>query len=96
MYIYICICITLFALTLLYTSFFFFLLYMVFIHVIVHVCKIIDLAAAFQKPMRELRCALESVDSGYPNQHYNKYVDTVLSNLKVTLYSVPMMVNMLS
>ena len=23
------------------------------------------------------RCALESVDSGCPNQHYNKYVDTV-------------------
>ena len=38
------------------------------------VCTIIDLAAAFQKPMRELRCALESVDSGCPNQHYTKYV----------------------
>ena len=37
MYIYICICITFFALTLCYTSFFFFLLYIVFIHVIVHV-----------------------------------------------------------
>ena len=36
MYIYICICITFFALTLCYTSFFFFLLYIVFIHVIVH------------------------------------------------------------
>ena len=41
------------------------------------VCMIIDLAAAFQKPMRELRCALESVDSGCPNQHYTKYVDTL-------------------
>ena len=29
------------------------------------------------KPMRELRCALESVDSGCPNQHYTKYVDTL-------------------
>ena len=37
MYIYICICITFFALTLCYTSFFSFLLYIVFIHVIVHV-----------------------------------------------------------
>ena len=37
MYIYICICITFFALTLCYTSFFFFLLYIVFIHVIVHI-----------------------------------------------------------
>ena len=27
--------------------------------------------------MRELRCALESVDSGCPNQHYTKYVDTL-------------------
>ena len=27
--------------------------------------------------MRELRCALESMDSGYPNQHYTKYVDTL-------------------
>ena len=42
------------------------------------VCTIIDLAAAFQKPMRELRCALESVDSGCPNQHYTKYVDTTM------------------
>ena len=42
------------------------------------VCTIIDLAAAFQKPMRELRCELESVDSGCPNQHYTKYVDTTL------------------
>ena len=42
------------------------------------VCTIIDLAAAFQKPMRELRCALESVDSGCPNQHYTKYVDTTV------------------
>ena len=41
------------------------------------VCTIIDVAAAFQKPMRELRCALESVDSGCPNQHYTKYVDTL-------------------
>ena len=41
------------------------------------VCTIIDLAAAFQKLMRELRCALESVDSGCPNQHYTKYVDTL-------------------
>ena len=41
------------------------------------VCTIIDEAAAFQKPMRELRCALESVDSGCPNQHYTKYVDTL-------------------
>ena len=39
MYIYICICITFFALTLCYTSFFFFLLYIVFIHVIVHVSR---------------------------------------------------------
>ena len=38
---------------------------------------IIDLEAAFQKPMRELRCALESVDSGCPNQHYTKCVDTL-------------------
>ena len=42
------------------------------------VCTIIDLAAAFQKPMRELRCVLESVDSGCPNQHYTKYVDTTV------------------
>ena len=28
--------------------------------------------------MRELRCALESVDSGCPNQHYTKNVDTTL------------------
>ena len=42
------------------------------------VCTIIDLAAAFQKPMRELRCELESVDSGCPNQHYTKYVDTTM------------------
>ena len=47
-------------------------------------CKILsdaevcDLAAAFQKPMRELRCALESVDSGCPNQHYTKYVDNTV------------------
>ena len=27
--------------------------------------------------MRELRCALESVESGCPNQHYTKYVDTL-------------------
>ena len=27
--------------------------------------------------MRELRCAIESVDSGCPNQHYTKYVDTL-------------------
>ena len=26
--------------------------------------------------MRELRCALESVDSGCPNQHYTKYSPT--------------------
>ena len=42
------------------------------------VCTIIDLAAAFQKPMRELRCELEFVDSGCPNQHYTKYVDTTM------------------
>ena len=42
------------------------------------VCKITDLAAAFQKPMRELRCALESVDSGCPNRHYIKYVDNTV------------------
>ena len=41
-------------------------------------CIIIDLAAAFQKPIRELRCALESADSGCPNQHYTKYVDTTM------------------
>ena len=28
--------------------------------------------------MRELRCALESVDSGCPNQHYTKYVDNTV------------------
>ena len=33
------------------------------------VYMIIHLAAAFQKPMRELRCALESVESGCPNYH---------------------------
>ena len=36
------------------------------------------IAAAFQKPMRELRCALESVGSGCPNQHYTKYVDNTV------------------
>ena len=41
--------------------------------VIVTVYTIIDPAAAFQKPMRELRCELESVDSDCPNQHYTKY-----------------------
>ena len=35
------------------------------------------LEAAFQKPMRELRCALESMDSGCSNQHYTKCVDTL-------------------
>ena len=42
------------------------------------VCTIIDLAAAFQKPMRELRCELKSVDSGCPNQHYTKCIDTTM------------------
>ena len=42
------------------------------------VCTIIDLAAAFQKPMRELKCELESVDSGCPNKHYTKYVETTM------------------
>ena len=42
---------------------------------VAEVCMIIDLAAAFKKTMSELRCALESVDSGCPNQHYTKYVD---------------------
>ena len=42
------------------------------------VCTIIDLAPAFQKPMRELKYALESVDSGCPNQHYTKYVDNTV------------------
>ena len=28
--------------------------------------------------MRELRCELESMDSGYPNQHYTKYDDTTM------------------
>ena len=33
-----------------------------------------------RKPLEtheELRCALDSVDSGCPNQHYTKYVDTL-------------------
>ena len=28
--------------------------------------------------MSELRCELESMDSGCPNQHYTKYVDTTM------------------
>ena len=46
----ICICITFFALTLcyIYTSFFFFLLYMVFIHVIVHEVNI-DTPSIYRK-----------------------------------------------
>ena len=46
------------------------------------VCAIIDLAAAFQKPMRELKGALESVDSGCPNRHW-RHTGSIF------LYSVP-------
>ena len=33
--------------------------------------------------MRELRCAIESVDSGCPNQHYTKYVDTLQHTMQL-------------
>ena len=36
--------------------------------------------------MRELRCALESVDSGCPNQHYTKYVDTLQHTVQLKGY----------